>query len=137
MWICPRCGRQFKQETREHSCEVYTIEDHLKSVPEELRRLYLDFESALKHCGPVSVTALKSMIVFRRESNFAAVALRRDRLRASMLLPGSTPASLRFVSSKPYGRKLHVEFDLRDKDELDDELRAWMQQAYDLAAPAA
>ena len=137
MWICPRCGRQFKQETREHSCEIFTIEDHLNGRPETIRQLYLAFEAALKSCGPVSVTALKTMICFRRESNFIAVAPRKDRLKVTMLLPGKTSPSARFSSHKPFGRKLHVELDLSDTDDLDAELQAWLQQAYDLAAPAS
>ena len=87
MWICPRCGRQFKQATREHSCEVHTIEEHLHDKPETIRQLYLAFETALKDCGPVSVAALKTMICFRREANFIGIALRQDRLRMTMLLP--------------------------------------------------
>ncbi len=136
MWICPRCGRQFKQETREHSCEIFTIDDHLRSRPETVRQLYLAFEAALKSCGPVSVTALKTMICFRRESNFIAVAPRKDQLKVTMLLPGKSEISPRFSSTKPFGRKLHVELSINSPEELDGELQAWLQLAYDLAAPA-
>lgn len=132
MWICPRCGRQFKQETREHSCEVYTIEDHLRGKSEAIRMLYLGFEAAVRASGPVSVDALKTMICFRRRANFIAVGVRRERLHVTMLLPEGA-ASERFSRCGAYGRKTHVELDLRTLEEIDDELRGWLTQAYELA----
>jgi hypothetical protein len=133
MWICPRCGRQFKQATREHSCELRTVEAHLAGKPAATVALYRAFEAALLACGPLSIEPLKTMICYKRSKNVFGVALRKDYLRFSMLLAAGT-SSPRFKASDAYSKGTsHVVMELHSISEIDAELRAWLQAAYELA----
>ena len=84
-WRCPQCGRRFVQRTREHSCEVRTVEMHLSRASAEIRSTFDKLLTVLERFGPHGVVPVKTMILLRGTANFAGIVVRRDSLNVNFL----------------------------------------------------
>jgi hypothetical protein len=136
-WICPACGRRFKQPTAEHSCARYPLEHHLAGKPADTVALSEAYLALVRALGEVSIEPVKTAILLRRLTNFGAVKVVRSGLRCSLLLP-YLPESGKLTSTMRYApQKLACHFNLACMEDLDGEVHGWLQDAYDLAGPAA
>jgi len=131
MWRCPKCSRQFANRNQEHSCGKYTVEDFLIGQGQEAESLYRAFEKLVLGLGPVLLAPAKTRVGFQTRMIFAAVnKLSRDRLQAHVVLARRL-ASSRFTKIETISARNHVHhFLIETVDELDDEVLAWLQEAY-------
>lgn len=100
---------------------------------EALRPLYDALEAYARTLGEdVEIAIKQTSTAFRRSKNFAVVTpASKTRIQLGLNLKGAAPTD-RLIAEKPGSmctHKVHVE---RAAD-LDDELKAWMKAAYDLA----
>jgi len=135
-WRCPECGRRFAQRTREHSCQITSIEDHLARTSPEVRSAFAALLEVLSSIGPHEVIALKTMLVFRVASNFAGATLTRSRIDLGFFLSQQVrhPRVRRIERLSPTKLAHHVH--LEAASEIDAELRAWLREAYMIGAAA-
>ena len=102
------------------------------------RRLYRAVNDAVSSAGPCSRHVTKSQIAFRRRRAFAWVWtpdrwLRPDAV-APLVLSLSLPRRIRSRRWKevvePWPRRFMHHLELYDVDEVDDEVRGWLKEAW-------
>ena len=113
-----------------HSCGHYRIADHFKGKPPILRDLFRRFRALVRSCGPVTVYAQKTLIVFQARARFTGVVVRRSWLEGAVWLKRrlELPRFHRIERIPPRDYVHH--FRLRDPADLDAELTALVREAY-------
>jgi hypothetical protein len=131
LWTCPSCGRPFRWRNQAHSCTNVAVADHLRGKPDEVVELYRAFEAeVLALGGDVEVEAVKTRIAFRTRSRFAGCAVQQKGLRCAVILPEVLPHP-RFVRLESPIPTQHVhEFRIDRLEDLDDDVRGWLADAY-------
>lgn len=123
MWVCPKCGRSFKNTNQEHYCgeKPKTIEEYISRQPEEARFYLQEINRTIKSAIPETVEKISwSMPTYWKKRNliqFAAfkkhiglypgpdaVAFFADRLqeyktsKGAIQLPFNKPLPLELIS---------------------------------------
>jgi hypothetical protein len=133
-WRCPDCGRLFTLKTREHSCDLHTLEAHLQRASPDIQKVFLALQERLEALGPYRLVPLKTMVVLSGVRNFAGITLTRNKLDLGLFLPpGLVHPRLRKVeqlSPRRWAYHLH----LFNVQEVDMEVGNWLQQAYRIGA---
>jgi hypothetical protein len=97
---------------------------------EAMRPVFDAFVAAAEESGPVTVNATKSRITLQAEMRFAAVEVGRARLKAHVVL-GRPLESPRFAKVEHLPPAYYVHhFALARPADVDDEVRAWVAEAY-------
>lgn len=131
LWTCPKCNRQFANTNQSHSCGAYFVEDFLRGQDAKAVALYEAFASLVRECGVVKLAPAKTRIGFQVRMIFAAVnKLSRRGLDAHVILPRRLDHP-RFSSIEEISPTCYVHhFRINTASELDDEVRAWLKEAY-------
>jgi Domain of unknown function (DUF5655) len=143
LWSCPRCAQRFVSPNMWHSCVRMTVGDHLRGRPKEVVDLYRRLARMIRELGPgVKAVPVKTGIGFMVRVRFAGVSLQKRGLRVSFWLKNRIDcprfAKVEFIPPKNFIYSFYV----RSPEDLDDEVRAWLAEAYrvgiqeHLAAPA-
>lgn len=131
-WQCSECGREFTRRTREHSCKVTTVESHLARASAESRATFVALQTAMANLGPFKTTALKTMITFSLERNFAGLTITKSRMDLGFFL-GRRVQNGRITRIEPLSpTKVAHHVDLRSPSDVDAELVAWLAEAYEI-----
>ena len=133
MWQCPVCGQTFVTRNMPHSCLVVPLDQHFEGRPPALRAAFDALVAAAEANGPVTVNATKSRITLQVRMRFAAVEPRRDHLRAHLVLKRRIEHLRLVVEHLEPGYYLH-RFTLTRPADVDDELTAWVAEAYRVGA---
>jgi hypothetical protein len=129
-WTCPRCGHRFISRNLWHSCGNYRLADHFRRSDPVVRRVFEELKAVLRRCGPVTVYAQKTRIVFQGDVRFAGCVARRGALDVGLVLvrPARHPLLRRLEIIPP---RYHVHhFRLTDPRQFDGALRALLREAY-------
>ena len=130
LWVCPKCGARLITRNLWHSCGKFTLEDlFAKASPDvlDLARKYVDLLYSL---GDVQVLPQKTRLVCVARVRFAGLSPRKHGFRAAFALRRWLK-SPRVVKTTDYGPKWRVHFvDIKSADDLDDELRSWLQECW-------
>jgi hypothetical protein len=130
LWTCPQCGRKFAQRKQQHACGRWTVAERFAGKPRELRALFDEFVKLLRESGPVRLHPTKTRIGFIARMTFANMTVMKDRLRVGLILTRRVD-SPRWVKVERYTPRCFGHyFNLSNRDELDDELRALAAEAY-------
>ncbi len=130
LWKCSTCGRGFANKNQSHFCSNACLEDHFKGKPPETRLLYEAFLAAIESYGPVLVLPEKTRIAFQVRMSFAAVMTRRGYLRGHLVLAERCEHPC-FCKIETISPRNHVHsFVLRDVDQLNNEFRRFIGDAY-------
>lgn len=76
LWTCPRCHHRFVTRNMWHSCARYRLADHFRGKDPSLGKLFRSFQSLVRACGPVTMYAQKTRIVFQTRARFAGVSVK-------------------------------------------------------------
>ena len=137
-WTCPECGRQFGRRNQSHECApAMSLDAYFATSRLSVHMERPIFEAVLVHLesvGPLHVEAVEVGILFKRQRTFAELRPKRDRVVLSVLL--SRPLQAKRIAKTWVGPGLRRAYfiDLRDPDEVDDELQDWLTEAY-LSSP--
>src|SRR5689334_16598908 len=134
-WTCPNCERTFGRRNQSHECLPATsVDDYFAARPDWERPIFEEIREHLELVGDVRVEALEVGIFFKRVRTFAELRPRKGRLTLSMLLSRRLrhPRIVKRWEGK--GTRGAYFVDLRRPEEVDDELRDWLTEAY-LASP--
>ncbi|MBL8951047.1 MAG: hypothetical protein JNK82_09740 [Myxococcaceae bacterium] len=113
LWRCPVCRRPFSSKPATHACGKWTVADHFAGKP----RAWVVYEALLdaaRDCGPVKQVADEKHVEFHGRHVLVLVEPHSGWLTGHVVLGGS---------------KKHT-FELHAPDEIDEALRAALQQAY-------
>jgi len=132
LWTCPACRRKFGRTGQGHDCEpAMALEAYLATGPEHERAICETVIAHLESLGPVHVEPVSVGIFFKRTTTFAQARPMTRWEALSFVLPRklSHPRLARKVYSSA-SRHYHV-VNLRSPDEVDDEVRGWLTEAYE------
>lgn len=135
-WSCPECGRRFGRVGQGHECApALTLEEYFATGPAHERPVFdavwahlstlVDDDGAGVHLEPVSVG-----IFFKRRTTFAQL---RPMTRWVALSFGlhrrltTDRLSRKVVAS---GSRFHHVINLDEPSQVDDEVRAWLTEAF-------
>jgi hypothetical protein len=130
MWRCRKCGREFANRNQSHACGTHDLEHHFTGKPAEVRMLFDRVRRMVEGIGPVRVLPEKTRIAFQTRMSFAQVTPRRHWLDGHVILARRL-ASPRFLRIETFSPRNHLHaFRIATPDEIDDEVRAWLTEAY-------
>ena len=117
-----------------HGCGEYTVDGFFEAKAPEARALYDALVGAVAEQGPFEQVPTKTRIAFMVRVRFAAVnRVRRDGSLVCHVWLKRRVESPRFTKVELLGRTDWVHhFVFRSEDELDDEVRSWIREAYDV-----
>ena len=131
-WSCPRCGRRFARADQFHSHETVDVDAHFVGRPELLRKSFDKLVGWLP--SDVQIQALQTVVVLGAPSTFSFITVQAKRLLVGIFLD-CEPQSSRFVRVDVISqRKVAAAVEVRIPSDVDDELRDWLRQAYELRA---
>ena len=56
MWLCPKCGRNFKNTNQTHYCgEIKTIDDYIADQPEEIKAILTKIRETIREAAPNAI----------------------------------------------------------------------------------
>ena len=130
LWRCPRCGHRFASRNLWHSCGNYRLADHFRNRSPVVRQLFNRWRALARACGPVTVYAQKTRIVFQTRVRFAGAVAHKGWLDASVWLSrrAAHRCLLRIESFGRLGYGVH--FRLTALADIDAELKLLMREAY-------
>ena len=131
-WTCPRCARTFARQDQLHSHDIKDLDAHFAGRHELLRVSFDKLIGALP--SPVQVEALRSVIVLSARRTFSYVTVQANRLLVGMFLESALDSPRVVKIDHVSARKCGSVVSVRDPADVDDELLAWMRQAYQHAA---
>jgi hypothetical protein len=130
--ICPRCGARLLTRNLWHSCGTFTIEGLFPRSGPAVLDLARKYVAMLHALGDVQVIPQKTRLTCVAPVRFAGLQPRKDGFLASFALHRWL-ASPRIIKTEDYGPRWRIHFvSVRDEADLDDELRAWLQESHDV-----
>jgi hypothetical protein len=133
-WRCPACDREFGRAHQSHVCVPgNTVDETFAGRPAGQREIYEAIITCLHGFGPLHVDAVKIGVFLYNERKLAEVRPMARSLRLLLILPYvvQTPSVVRRESLSAE-RVLHY-IKLTSVSDVDDELRGWLADAYELA----
>ncbi len=134
-WTCPKCGRAFGRTNQSHQCEpTLTLDEYFAGRSRAQREALDAIITHLETLGPVLVEAVHIGVLIKRSRTFAELRPKRGHMSLSLLLsrvidhPRFT-RTIRTSGSRPGRRAAHF-IDVRSSEDIDDEVRAWLTEAY-------
>lgn len=130
LWTCPRCGRGFANRNQTHTCGLGSLDAHLAGRDPEVVAVFWRLVELAERNWPVTVLPEKTRIAFQVRMSFAAVTLRRRWVDGHVVLARRLehPRFRRIDSISPRNHVHH--FRLARLEEVDDEVAAWLAEAY-------
>ncbi len=130
LWTCPKCGHQFVTRNLWHSCGNYALDDHFKGKELSLRETFDQVVSAASSCGPVTVYAQKTRIVFMVRVRFGSVIVRKSCLDLGLWMVGRVAHPL-LMKTEVFGpRSYYPHFRLTGPQDVDIRLGELIREAY-------
>jgi len=135
MWTCPACGRAFANRNQSHACgPLGGLDRHFEGADASVRATFDRVLEAARAAGPLTVLPERTRIALQVRMSFAALMPRRRWLDGHVVLARRLD-SPRFRRIELYSPRnvLHA-FRLAGPDEVDDEVRSWLAEAYEVGA---
>jgi hypothetical protein len=130
LWQCDKCGREFANRNQSHACGRYPLDAHFHGKPPEIRALFDAVVAAIRAIGPVRILPEKTRIAFQVRMSFAQVTPRQRWLDGHLVFARCIE-SPRFRKVETFSPRNHLHvFRLCAPQEIDDEFRAWLAEAY-------
>ena len=131
LWRCPRCQREFANRNQTHACgALRTLDDHFRGKAPAIRALFDEVVRLLDAIGPVRVLPEKTRIAFQVRMSFAQLTPRHRWLDGHVVLDRRLE-SPRFLRIQTFSERNHVHvFRLTRPEDIDEEFRAWLVEAY-------
>ena len=131
-WTCPRCGRAFAARNQTHACGRWELERHLDGKPDVVVATFWAVIDAARSCGPFELIPEKTRVALHARMSFAALVPRTRWVDGHVVLARRLE-SPRFARVETYSPRNHVHaFRLCGPDEVDDEVRGWLAEAYEV-----
>jgi hypothetical protein len=130
--ICPRCGARLVTKNLWHSCGTFTLEGLFSRSEPAALDLARRYVALLASLGDVQVIPQKTRLTCVARVRFAGLQPRKDGFLASFALHRWLD-SPRVVKTADYGPRWRAHFvAIRAEADLDDELKAWLQESHDV-----
>jgi hypothetical protein len=113
-----------------HSCTRYELDDVFRSRSEHVRALFERFRSMIEERGPATMIVYRDRIGFMVKVRFCGASPKRDHLEIGFWF-AERDEDARFSKIETIATNVHVHTaKVRDMEELDDDVRAWIERSY-------
>ena len=134
-WLCPDCGRMFRRAGQSHECSpAMSLDDYFATGPDRERPIFEAVMAHLNTIGPVHVEPVSVGIFLKRAQSFAQLRPMTRWVALSFGLPYEVHSTKIARKVIPYGLRFHHVVNLREPDDVDDDVRGWLTEAY-LSSP--
>ncbi len=136
-WTCPDCGREFGRTRQGHECApALSLEEYFSTGPERERPIFEAVHRHFSSLGDVYVEPVSVGIFFKVHTTFAQLRTMTKWVALSFFSPQRIDHPR--ISRKPaeYGGRWHHVVNVRDASEIDDLVKGWLTQAYELEVGA-
>jgi hypothetical protein len=131
VWTCPRCGARLITRNLWHSCGNFTLQALFAGARPGVLELARKYVTILRSLGDVQVIPQKTRLVCVARVRFAGLYPLKTGFRAAFALRRWLRHP-RIVRTADYGPRWRGHFvDISVEGDLDDELRAWLQESHD------
>jgi len=133
-WVCARCGREFANRNQAHLCAPgCSVEECFAGRPEVQREIYDEVLEHLSSLGPVHADVVRVGVFLKSDRKIGEVRPMARALSLELLLPRAVE-SPRVLRRMPVSGATtwHV-VRLTAVEQVDEELRDWLTEAYDYA----
>jgi hypothetical protein len=137
MWICPLCQQQFKNTNQVHSCNDNNLADFLNGKSQHTIDLFNHLVKEFNQIGKVTVHPAKSMISFAGKKRFAyVIQLGKNFIDVVFPFKQVYTDNLCFnkIKAVPGSDDFNHHLRIYIKEDLNDEVRMFMQMAYNNAS---
>jgi hypothetical protein len=130
-WDCPACGRRFGHANQSHTCApAISLEERLARLPADHRAICEAVLGEFEGLVGVIVEPVEVGFFVKRARSFAQLRPMKSRVRLIMM--HGRPIEHERVA-QPYrerGRRIANVVDIYRPEQVDDDLRAWLSEAY-------
>jgi hypothetical protein len=130
-WTCPRCDREFGNPNQSHTCVPgVTVDAAFAGRPPRLRAVYDAIMAHLEGLGTVHEDAVGVGVFLKRDRKLAEVRPRSRDVSLALYLPRpvSDPRIAK-VLGPGAPRVVHFLY-LSEPADIDDQVRAWLTEAF-------
>ena len=132
LWHCPKCGARLVSRNLWHSCGRFSLEALFSRSSPRILAAARKYVTLLESLGDVQVLPQKTRLVAVARVRFAGLYPRKDHFLAAFALHRWL-ANGRIVKTADYGPRWRGHFvRITSSADLDDELRAWLQESHDV-----
>ena len=111
----------------------HTIKEHFENRAPEVKATYAAILRAAKKLGTVKEEAKKTSIHLVRKSAFAGVATRKSALILTLKSDSDISSKRIAKREQASAHRWHLEVKLETPEQVDREVLAWLEKAYELA----
>jgi len=131
-WLCPNCDREFASVNQAHVCVPgITVDDLLARHPHWVREIYVALIDHLSNLGPVHEDAVNVGIFLKSDRKIAEFRPRVRSVLLSLYLQYEV-TDPRITRTLPTAAdRVVAMIKLTSTDQVDDQLREWLTEAYD------
>jgi hypothetical protein len=130
-WICPNCEREFAAANQAHVCVPgITVNDLLARHPRWVSEIYAAVIEHLNALGPVHEDAVYVGIFLKSDRKIAEFRPRVRSVQLGLYLPYEV-TDARIARALPAADRVIHLINLISAQQVDDQLRGWLSEAYD------
>jgi hypothetical protein len=135
-WTCPRCDRRFARSGQGHECApAMTLDEYFATGPAHERPVFDAVLAFVQTLGPVHVEPVSVGIFLKRAATFVELRPMTRWVAVGFSLPHRVEHPLIVRRPLAHGSRWHHVANVASPADLDDDLRAFIAEAY-LVAPA-
>jgi len=132
LWHCPKCGARLVSRNLWHSCGRFTLEALCSGSAPGVLAAAREYVALLESLGDVQILPQKTRLVAVARVRFAGMYPRQDHFMAAFALHRWL-RNPRIIKTADYGPRWRAHYvRITSAADLDDELRAWLQEAHDV-----
>ena len=110
-----------------------TVEQHFSGRADHVRRIYEEIVGASSSLGPVEQDPKKTSIHLNRRVAFAGVQTRKDALILTLKSDRDIKHGRVHKTEQTSANRWHFEVRLSAPEEVDEQIRKWIEASYELA----
>jgi hypothetical protein len=132
-WICPDCDREFGARNQAHVCSPgISVDELLSRHPDWVGEIYEAVLEPLRALGPVHEDAVNVGVFLKSDRTVGQFRPMVRSVQLWLFLPDRREeARVSRIESTGAGRFAHL-IKLTSPDQVDEQLRGWLAEAYDL-----
>lgn len=132
IWICPKCGARLVTKNLWHSCGKFTLETLFERCTAEALDIARRAVEMMESLGDTQVLPQKTRVVCVARVRFGGFTPRKHGIQVNFALHRWLE-SPRIVKTTDYGLRWRAHsVTIESLDDLDGELRAWLQESHDV-----
>ena len=136
-WICPECGKSFKNKNQWHSCYTLSLEDHIRNRPQKIQKLVHKLISIVRSFGPVELNPVKSVIQVKAGATFLSIKPKNEYIELEFQTGKEIDEFPVHRSVRISGNRfLHFLYLQAIKD-IDQQIISWLKESYLLVNQSA